>query len=69
MQGLALGLELTDWLVKTHAYLSCNIFCFQFYFPCDSWRDLAEAPFEEVSERFRRKTSQESAEGNNAEEK
>jgi hypothetical protein len=49
-------------------YLSYNIFSFQFYFPCESWRDFAEAPSEEVSKLFRRKASQGPAEGNNAEE-
>jgi hypothetical protein len=67
--GYSFGLELTDWLVKIHVYLNCNIFSFQFYFPCESWRDYAEAPSEEVSERFRRKALQEPAEENNAEEK
>ncbi|XP_069681116.1 pro-corazonin [Periplaneta americana] len=42
----------------------------QFYFPCDSWRDISEMPSEDVSERFRRKAPQDvatlSAEGNNS---
>jgi hypothetical protein len=46
---------------------SC-IFSFQFYFPCDSWRDISETPAEGISERFRRKAPQEPAEGNNVEE-
>jgi hypothetical protein len=49
-------------------YFSGFLSLFQFYFPCDSWRDISETPSEEISERFRRKAPLDSAEANNIEE-
>jgi hypothetical protein len=56
-------------LIMVFTYFNYFLFLFQFYFPCDSWRDISETPSEEISERFRRKAPSDSEEANNFEEK